>query len=650
MTRIRVLPPAIASQIAAGEVVERPASAAKELIENALDAEATRCDVECSGGGISLLSVADDGFGMDEENAQLALERHATSKLQTLGDLEHLQSYGFRGEALPSIASVSRLELRTRARGSEVGASILVEGGECGPCRIESMPVGTVITIRDLFFNVPARRKFLRSTGTESSHVTQVVEGAALSRHEVTFTLTRDGRRVREMLRCATRAERVSQLFPDEPLAAVQGSRGPLTLAGFLCAPERARPGASGLWLLVNGRPIRDRMLATTVAQAYGSVLSHGNYPRGVLYLELPPPLVDVNVHPQKAEVRFADPRAVADAAYSILSKELGVAFSLPPSVRGARHARTDHGVIPNPQESLSHPRLPDTPKFRESSPLVDSVPPTLPLVSLEAAKDTGDVGEVSDPWGLGRAPEVCVEPSAPTPRFDSRVNTLPEEPSLDELSPLLRVGDALEPMVRAPSTKEPQANWGGLRFLVQVRLTFLVCEGSDGLYVIDQHAAAERVSFHRLMEQYRARAVASQALLFPAMVELTGEETALIEQRQEDFASIGMDVRIRDRERATVHTVPRLLEHASPERLLRDLLGELSRTGGRGFSAAIEHALALMACHGSLRAGEAILPQKAQALLAALDGVDFAAHCAHGRPVVAVMSYAELERKVGRR
>lgn len=649
MTSVRVLPPAIASQIAAGEVVERPASAAKELIENALDAEATRCDVECSGGGISLLSVADDGIGMDEENAQLALERHATSKLTALSDLEHLQSYGFRGEALPSIASVSRLSLRTRARGAEVGVGIAVEGGERGPCRVESMPVGTVITIRDLFFNIPARRKFLRSTGTESSHVTQVVEGAALSRPEVTFTLTRDGRRVREMLRCATRAERVAQLLPDESLAAVQGSRGPLTLTAFLCAPERARPGASGLWLLINGRVIRDRMLATTVAQAYGSVLPPGNYPRGVLYLELATQLVDVNVHPQKAEVRFVDPRAVADATYAILSKELGAAFSLPPSVRGARHARTDHGVIPNPQTSLIHRRPPEVPVSPEGLPEVPVVSPTLPQAAFETSSiPVTPTGETGDPWGLGPTPEVRDDP--PPPCADVQANPAAEEPRLGDLTPLLRVGDAHEPLVRVPAPREPSTNWGSLRFLAQLKLTFLVCEGKDGLYVIDQHAAAERVAFHRLMEQYHTRAVASQSLLFPAMVELTGEETALIEQRQEDFASVGMDVRVRDRERATVHTVPRLLSHASPERLLRDLLGELSRTGGRGFSAATEHALALMACHGSLRAGEAIAPAKAQALLSALDGVDFAAHCAHGRPVVAVMSYAELERKVGRR
>ncbi|HEY5956124.1 MAG TPA: DNA mismatch repair endonuclease MutL, partial [Polyangiaceae bacterium] len=338
MSRVIVLPPALASQIAAGEVVERPASAAKELIENALDAEATRCDVVCNGGGVSELSVRDDGYGMTEEDARRAVERHATSKLSQISDLGHLSTYGFRGEALPSIASVSRFALRTRARDAEHGVSIEIEGGKTPSLRSEGLPIGTTIVVRDLFFNVPARRKFLRSTGTESAHVTSVLEGAALSRPNVTFTLERDGRKVRELLRVATRRDRVQQLFEDEVFAEVKGERGPVRLEAHLSRPERARPGTAGLWLLVNGRVIRDRMLAATVAQAYGASLSGGNYPRGVVYVELPHELVDVNVHPQKAEVRFVDGRALSDAVYSIVSRAISAAFALPVAARGARY------------------------------------------------------------------------------------------------------------------------------------------------------------------------------------------------------------------------------------------------------------------------------------------------------------------------
>jgi DNA mismatch repair protein MutL len=314
VTEIRILPPDLASQIAAGEVVERPASAVKELIENALDAAAARCDVMIRGGGISELSVADDGTGMNEHDARLCVERHATSKLRSLQDLDRVSSFGFRGEALPSIASVSRFSLRTRPQHADAGVEIHVEGGAPPTLRAVGAPVGTCVQVRDLFYNVPARRKFLRSTGTEAGHVTEVVENAALARPDVTFTLERDGRRVREWLRAESREARVRDALGGEELTACRDERGPLRLEAFLSRPERARTGALGLKILVNDRPVRDRALALTTAQAYGSVLERGRYPRGVLYLDLPAELVDVNVHPQKAEVRFADPRALTDA------------------------------------------------------------------------------------------------------------------------------------------------------------------------------------------------------------------------------------------------------------------------------------------------------------------------------------------------
>lgn len=334
--RVAVLPPELASQIAAGEVVERPSSAVKELIENALDAEATRVDVEIEGGGITRLCVSDDGVGMDEADARLCVERHATSKLKSFAELTHVATFGFRGEALPTIASVSRFSLRTRARETDVGLLLQIEGGKHVLAEPAGMATGTQIDVRDLFYNVPARRKFLRSTGTESGHVTEAVEQAALARPDITFTLTRDGRKVRELLRASQRAERVRQVSELEEVATCEGERGPLRVEAYLSRPEQARAGAGGLSILVNGRPVRDRAILVTIAQAYGSVLERGRYPRGVVYIDLAPELVDVNVHPQKAEVRFADPRAASDAVYQILSKALVSAFSLPPVSRAA--------------------------------------------------------------------------------------------------------------------------------------------------------------------------------------------------------------------------------------------------------------------------------------------------------------------------
>jgi DNA mismatch repair protein MutL len=641
MARVLVLPPALASQIAAGEVVERPASAVKELIENALDAGAERCDVSCDGGGVSRVSVTDDGEGMSEQDACMSLARHATSKLRAIEDLSHIESYGFRGEALPSIASVSRLKLRTRLRGTAAGVLLETEGGSEPRITPAGLPVGTTVEVCDLFFNVPARRKFLRSTGTESSHVASVVEGAALTRPGITFTLNRDGRRVREFLRTGSRGERVAQLYEQEVLVPVSGERGPLKLQGFLTRPERARPGAAGLWLIVNGRVVRDRMLAATVAQSFGSVLPAGNYPRGVIYLDLPAELLDVNVHPQKTEIRFVDPRASADAVYSILSRELATALSIPVAARQRFAARSPTtasapsplwGKRPPEPEILHDAVAPPTTSENPSKPEVQDFNSTLPNVYVPTIHKI-DMPDVSS----SRPPPIPGDGIEIAPGLEA-IGNLPD--------PAWRLHDTRPPQ---PTASE-RVQWGRLRFIAQLRQTFLLCEGTDGIYVLDQHAAAERVAFQRLLEQHRSRSVAAQTLLFPVTVDLSEAEVDLIEQHLEEIATVGLDVRVRGRQQVSVHAIPRLLQRASPERLLCDLISELARSAGRGFSATIEHALSLMACHGCLRAGDTISSAEAQSLLAALDTVDFAGHCAHGRPVVTMVSYHELERKVGRR
>ncbi len=592
LPRIAVLPPGLASQIAAGEVVERPASAVKELVENAVDAGATRVDVEMDGGGITRLLVSDDGHGMDEADARLAVERHATSKLFAFGDLARVTTYGFRGEALPSIASVSRFSMRTRRAGDEAATSVVVEGGASPIVSIAGAPVGTTIEVRDLFYNVIPRRKFLRSANTESGHVADVVEVAALMRPDITFTVSRDGRRVREWLRAESREERIQSLLGDG-LTRVTGERGPLSIEAFLSRPEHARAGAGGLRLLVNARPVRDRSLVHTIAQAYGSILERGRYPRGVVYLELPPSLVDVNVHPQKEEVRFADPRAVTDAVYHTLSTALARAFALPTPSR---------------------------------SPWVQRPSPAAFVVRSIDAQSPPDVS--------------------------SRIATVPDAREVEPMDLAAHAPDrALE--VRdsaAPIQPGPALRWASLRFVAQVRQTYLICEGQEGLYVIDQHAAAERVNFDRLRKQYRSRAVPSQTLLFPITIHVNPPESEIIGQKSENFASLGLDLRVRGPEMVSVHSVPRLLSRASPERLVRDLLTEVTRVGGRAFSDAVDLALATMACHGSIRAGDPLEEGEATALLSALDLADFAGHCPHGRPVVAVTSWSELERKVGRR
>ncbi len=607
--QIALLSPALASQIAAGEVVERPASAVKELIENALDAGAQRVDVEIEGGGVTRLCVSDDGSGMNAENARLCVERHATSKLRDISDLNRINSYGFRGEALPSIASVSRFALRTRSATDDAGVEVSIEGGAPPTLRPTGIAVGTRVDVRDLFFNVPARRKFLRSTGTESGHVTEVVEAAALTRPEVTFTLARDGRTVREFLRASGRAERVAQVSQGEELTRCEGTRGPLRIEAFLSRPEHARTGAGGLRLFVNGRSVRDRAIAVTIAQAYGSVLERGRYPRGVVHLDLPPEFLDVNVHPQKAEVRFADPRALADALYGTLSRALAGAFSLPTPNRSA---------------------------WGKSRPEPASAVATLPAAPPVEPGERNAAAARLEPEQTFVATETATRSPANLPLE----NLIASEPAL------IAVRDS----AALPIRPQPTILWASLRFVAQLRQTYLLCESADGIYLLDQHAAAERVTFTRLRKQYQGRAVPSQSLLFPVMLDVLPAEAELVELRSKEMAEVGLDVRVRGPESISIHAVPKLLQRASAERLLRDLLSEVSRKGGRGFSDAVDLALATMACHGSIRAGDPLAPDEVKALLEALDGADFAGHCPHGRPVVNFLSWVELERKVGRR
>lgn len=609
MPSILRLPEDLCNQIAAGEVVERPASVVKELVENAIDAGSTRLHIEVGAGGLGMLRITDDGVGMDEADARLALERHATSKIRGVDDLLSLSTFGFRGEALPSIASVSRFVLRTRRHDAEEGIELHCEGGgvcRVGPC---GMAPGTIVEVRDLFFNVPARRKFLKAVAAEAAAIGTVADALALSSPDVTVVLSRDGRQARQWLRASSRRQRVLDARPDDRLACIEATRGPLHVEAYLGPPEFARSGAAGLTLLINGRVVRDRALTRVMAQAYGSVLEQGRYPVGVVYLGIDPQLIDVNVHPQKAEVRFADARAVQDAVYAAVSEGLAGAFGIAPP---SRAFGSKPRFQPSPTADLQVlPRLPQLPL----APTQERI-----LVPPQAA---------SDPWGL--APEPRPEP-------------VPVQGALP-LAPALSFRDPESPV---PSSGG--FTYASLRFLAQVRATFLLCESPDGLVILDQHAAAERVNFARLRTSYHACAVASQRLLLPVVLQVSPEDAAFLEEYSEVVHSFGMDMQAIGPTTASVTAVPQILSRASPERLARDLLDEARRTGGRGFSGSVDLVLATMACHGSLRAGEAASPEEVAGLLAALDRVDHAGHCPHGRPLVMQIKYTELERQVGRR
>ncbi|MCU0682899.1 MAG: DNA mismatch repair endonuclease MutL [Polyangiaceae bacterium] len=738
MPIVQVLPDDLANQIAAGEVVERPASVVKELLENSLDAGATRLRVDVEGGGLGLLRVSDDGCGLEEADAKLALARHATSKIKRLEDLLALDTFGFRGEALPSISSVSRFTLRTRRKVDEAGVEVRVEGGGAQQIRPCGMAPGTTVEVRDLFFNVPARRKFLKSAGTESAHVTDTVEALALAAPSLTVTLSRDGRVVREWLRSTDRGARARASFPDEDLAELRGERGELKLLALLGRPERARASGASLKLFVNGRLVRDRVLSRTVLQAYGSVLPAGRYPVGVVFLEVTPDRVDVNVHPQKAEVRFADARAVSDALFQIISLELGRSFGIAPvshpyrpgprpggfgagapgagsgnvgpagsgpgsvspggtgsfrpgSSSGGTEASGVRPSSPGPGSSSARdwlrgaqpsqppgspePRSPGTGRHFEQripfgqerdidpwglfdagsgaaarppssprgpgSPSPSTMPSPLALPGRPGAEPEEAPFDPKDPWGLAAA-GVASEPNDPSPAPSQ--GSLPPSlaPSQGSLPPSLAPSQGSLPSIGTVSK--------ALRFVAQVRSTYLICEGPDGLYVLDQHAAAERVTFHRLRQQFASRQVAVQPLLFPTVVEVSAAEAAFVDENAELVLAAGIDARAVGPTSVAVHGVPQIVRRADSERLLRDLLAQAGRAGAGAYQDAIDMALATMACHGSVRAGDPMSADEVQALLDALETVDFAGHCPHGRPIVTAMRWDELERKVGRR
>jgi DNA mismatch repair protein MutL len=568
---IRVLPGDVVDRIAAGEVVERPASVAKELVENALDAGATEVSVEFASGGIERIEVADDGSGMDDEEALLALERHATSKIGSEADLLSIGTFGFRGEALPSIASVSRMTLMTRARGAPAGTRIRIEGGTVLERVPAGIPEGTRVRIEDLFFNTPARLKFLKTERTETARLLEAIRHLALTHPSVAFSVLRDGVEIFSCAAVQREGERASQVMSRLDLHGFTGGAGGVSVRGYLAGPDAARAGASGLVLLVNGRPVADRSLAGSIAAAHEGILPAGRYPQGVVYIELPHAMVDVNVHPQKRQVRFASPRAVTGALFRAVQ---GWARSAPWT---------------GPAELLDRP--------------------------------AGVAEPVREPDG----------PCAPPARVP------PVPGAVDGPPPALPLSGA-----------RPEASFASLQVVGQVMGTFVVCEGRDRLVIVDQHAAAERVTFERLRAEWRAGSVPSQLLLVPLRLEMDSVRAALVEDNEGLLRAFGIGADVSGPERVTVREVPVLLSGVDPERLLEDVLDELQSSRGR-LETLSEQILSTMACHASVRGGDALEADEARALLAALDEVDWAHHCPHGRPVSFEIPRGEVERRLGR-
>jgi len=610
MPRVHLLPPGLVNQIAAGEVVERPASVVKELVENALDAGATAVAVDVDEGGLSLVRVADDGCGMDAEDARLALERHATSKLVDAAGLASIGTLGFRGEAIPAIASVSRFRLHTAPAEDGAGTRIEVEGGRLLVVDEAARPRGTTVEVRDLFFNTPARRKFMRAGPTEAGHVTEAVVRLALARPEVAFTLRSAGRVVLSARAGEPAGDRVALALGREAhahLIPVDGARGPLRVRGFVCGPDHSQATGRSLYLFVNGRYVRDRSAAHAVLRAYAGTLPPGRHPAGVLFLELPLDRVDVNVHPQKLEVRFADAREAQDALFHAVSSVLRTA----PWLGAGRGPSREPGPGPGaPADALA-----------------------VPVAGEEVASVLARAR--SGPLAGGAA----VAPAA--------VGAEPGE----ELVPW-----SAEPRLAFPVTGEdgPRAEgyFASLRYVGQHARTYLVCEAPGGsLVLVDQHASHERLLFQRLREAWAARRLPVQPLLIPRVVTVPPATARALEAAVQDLARVGLEIEPFGGDAFAVKGTPAALGGVDLEALLVDLAAQLEHLDrASALDDAFHDLLATMACHSAIRAHQDVGPEEARALLDGLDGIDFKARCPHGRPVVLELPLADLERRVGRR
>jgi DNA mismatch repair protein MutL len=595
---IRPLPDHLVNQIAAGEVVERPASVVRELVDNALDAGAARIEVLVENGGLKRIEVRDDGGGIPPDELPLALARHATSKIATLEDLEAVASMGFRGEALPSIASVARLELASRTRGAAHGHRVLAANGEIGKVEPAAQPPGTRVEVADLFFNVPARRKFLKSERTEFAHIEEHLRAVAMARPAIEFRLVHNGREVFRMRPAPDRMGRVADVLDADfvtdaiPVAAEHAG---FVLGGWLGAPTASRSQADRQYLFVNGRLVRDRVVQHAVRQAYADVLFHGRHPAFVLMLDLDPRGVDVNVHPAKAEVRFRDGRIVHEFVFRALHAALaetraGVAAG--PGAPGAgiveaRSAPTSWAAASRPP-SQAGMRLPDP------------------------------VGAMTTLYGFGR------------PEADVALADAASDPAPTAVAPM---GDGVE---------APPLGYA----LAQLKGIYVLAENARGLVLVDMHAAHERITYERLKQARAAGAIPSQLLLVPLALAVSRREADAAEEAAPRFAALGFEVSRSGPERLVVRRVPSALAGADVERLVRDVLADLALHESTARLEEYENeVLATMACHGSVRANRRLSLPEMNALLRQMEETERSGQCNHGRPTWVQLSQAELDR-----
>ncbi|MBV2090159.1 MAG: DNA mismatch repair endonuclease MutL [Candidatus Thiodiazotropha sp. (ex Ctena orbiculata)] len=591
---IRTLPPQLINQIAAGEVVERPASVIKELVENSLDAGARHIEIEIEQGGIKRLRVRDDGVGIPQQELNLALSRHATSKVSQFEDLESLQSMGFRGEALPSISSVSRLRLTSRHQDAEQAWEVSGDGTDLAlQCKPAAHPPGTSVEVRDLFYNTPARRKFLRTEKTEFGHIQALVQRLALARFDVGFSLQHNRRVIFSLPPCDNRQQQEKRLlqllgaqFLEQALP-IQEQAGDFSLSGWVARPGFSRAQADMQYFYVNQRMIRDKLVTHAVRQGFQDVLYHGRHPAYVLFFSLDPHKVDVNVHPTKHEVRFRDSRSVHDFIFRGLHRLL--ADTRP---QAAPESGQNEPVNLQPPVTSRSVEQPYTPPRQQG---ID-----WRVAERPAAYQAG----FSAQQPIAAKPHVAVTESQP-----------------QEVPPL---GYAL----------------------AQLHGVYILAQNQNGLILVDMHAAHERITYERLKLRYHGEGISHQPLLVPISVSVSTREADLAEDSLELLQRMGFEVSRSGRESLAIRSIPSLLQGADPEKMLRDILSDLIEHGSsQRVKEEIDQVLATVACHGSVRANRRLELDEMNALLRDMERTERADQCNHGRPTWTELTISELDR-----
>ncbi len=656
MSRIRILPEAVANKIAAGEVVERPASVVKELLENALDAGAKTIRVETEVGGKRMIRVIDDGHGMTHDDALLAFERHATSKLRSADDLLSISTLGFRGEALPTIAAVSRLLLETRDETEPEGTRIEFAGGKLVNVKPAGLPSGTAVSVADLFYCVPARRKFLKSDTTELGHIASLVTHYALANPDKQFVLTTP---TQEIVNCAPTeklADRVYQLFGHQAMdelveipavsAAFRAAitepelepgeeKSTLTVTGFTSRPDVQRPNRNGIYIFVNRRLVRDRLILHSIHEAYRNILPATVFPATLLFLEMPYDEVDVNVHPAKIEVRFRRSAFVHDFARDAIRQALMSARPVPSFAAAAA------GVAPQPA-------APPATNFSSSAAAASGVPRAIipPLEEIGLGSGVGSDGgfdltsdllrPVEQRFAFPAGPESSIDPSA----------AFAAAAAAPTLAASNWAGNLAAPNAAAPATLPRPEQIADLKPLGQVSSSFIVAVNGEGLWVVDQHVAHERVLFEQHLEARRAGKVESQRMLMPLVIELSPRQIVIYEKIAEELAANGFEVEPMGPRSVAIQAAPAGIASADAEKLLTEILDGIERENAAISIETLQAKIAAStACHAAIKVNMPLDQTKMEWLLAALAKTDCPMSCPHGRPVVLRYSVKEIEK-----